>query len=78
MQRANFQQANITQIQDELKLVLPGHGSGVDDEAINDEVYVKEDSPIKLVLSVFANVVGGALLLSGMFILPQLIGELLN
>ena len=78
MQRAVFNQATITQIQTQATRVLPGHGTGMEDRAVNDDIYQDENSPLRLVFSVIANVVGGTLLLSGMFFLPHVIGRLLS
>ena len=78
MQRAVFQQATITQFQTQATRVLPGHGTGVVDRAVNDDNYHDENSPVHMVLSVLANVVGGSLLLSGMFYLPHVIAKLLS
>jgi hypothetical protein len=78
MQPALFQQATITQIKTQVTQELPGHGPGLETEAVNDDLYQDENSPLRLVLSVMANVIGGTLLLSGMFFLPQLIAEILS
>ena len=78
MQRAVFNQATITQIQTQATRVLPGHGTGMEDRAVNDDIYQDENSPLRLVFSVIANVVGGTLLLSGMFFLPHVIEKLLS
>ena len=78
MQRAVFQQATITQIQSQATRVLPGHGTGLDDLSVNDEFFNDENSLLRLVFSVLANVVGGTLLLSGMYFLPHVIGRLLS
>jgi len=78
MQRAVFQQSTITLIQTQATRVLPGHGTGMDDLSVNDEFYHDGNSPARWVFSVLANVVGGTLLLSGMFFLPHLIGRLLS
>ena len=78
MQQAIFQQASITQIQTQATRVVSGHGTGVDDPAINDDNYHDVTSPLRVVLSVMANVVGGTLLFSGMFILPYVIAGILS
>jgi len=78
MQRAIFQQATVKQIQTQTSRGLPGHGTGVGDPAINDEVYHVENSPLKMLFSVLANVAGGMLLLYGMFSLPHVIAVLLS
>ena len=84
MQPALFQQAIITRLQtqpggsNQPTGELPGHGTGLEIEAVNDELYRDRSSPLWLVLSVMANVIGGTLLLSGMYFLPQLLGEMLR
>ena len=78
MQRSVFQQATFTQIQTQVTHVLPGHDAGVDDQAVNDDIYHDESSLARLVFSVLANVIGGTLLLSGMFYLPHVIAILLS
>ena len=78
MQRVVIQQATFTQIQTQATRVLSGHDASVDDQAVNDDIYHEESSPVRLVFSVLANVAGGTLLLSGMFYLPHVIANLLS
>ena len=78
MQQVIFQQASVTQLQPQSNCKLPGHGTGVGDPAVNDEIYHGEDSPLWMVLSVLANVLGGSLLLYGMFSLPHVIATILS
>jgi hypothetical protein len=78
MHRVVIQQATFTQIQAQATHVLPGHDASVGEQAVNDDIYHDENSPIRMVFSVLANVVGGALLLSGMFYLPHVIAKLLS
>jgi hypothetical protein len=75
MQRAIFQQATIRHIQSQASRVVP---AGTQDRAINDDSYHGEVSLLRLVFSVLANVVGGSLLLYGMFVLPHVLGEILS
>ena len=78
MQGVLFQKAEITQVQSQASRVLPGHGTGVQEQAINDDVYHDESSPVRMVFSVLGNVIGGVLLLSGMFVLPHLVAGILG
>jgi len=78
MQRVVIQQETITQNQTQATRVLPGHEASVDEQAVNDDIYHDENSPVRLVFSVLANVIGGSLLLSGMFYLPHVIAKLLS
>ncbi len=73
-----MQQATITPTHLQANHVTPGHGTGIDDVACNDEIYQEESSSATMLLSVMANLVGGAVFLSGMFALPHLIGFLLS
>ena len=73
MRRAIFQQATGTQIKSQASRVAPGHGTGIEGQAVNDDMFERANDPLLLVLSVLANVVGGTLLLSGLFVLPHII-----
>ena len=78
MQRVVIQQATFTQIQTQASRVFPGHDASVGEQAVNDDIYHDEDSPVRLVFSVLANVIGGTLLLFGMFYLPHVIAKLMS
>jgi hypothetical protein len=93
MQRAILQQATLTGFQTQATRVVPGHGTGFEDQAVNDDSFrddsfrdnayrddlcQKESSRLMLVVSVLANAIGGSLLLSGMFFLPHLIARILS
>jgi formate/nitrite transporter FocA (FNT family) len=57
--------------------MLPGHGTGIGEQAVNDETFHREPSKLQILITVLGNVIGGALLLGGMFVLPQLVAGLL-
>jgi hypothetical protein len=78
MQRVIFQQADFIQIQSQASRVLPGHGTGAQQVAINDDVYENENSVLRLVFSVLGNVIGGLLLLSGLFVLPHVLAGIMG
>ena len=78
MQRVHFQQVEIVQFQSQASRVLPGHGTGAQQAAINDDVYEDEKSVLWLVFSVLGNVIGGLLLLSGLFVLPHVLAGILS
>ena len=78
MQRAVLQQATFTGVQSRDGRVVADHVAGLEDEAVNDDAYGDEGSPLKMALSVLVNVIGGSLLLSGMFFLPHLIARILS
>ena len=71
MQRVLFQQTEIVQIHSQATRVLPAHGKVVQEHAVNDDVYDNGESPVRMVFAVLGNVIGGTLLLSGMFVLPN-------
>jgi len=77
MQQVLFHQARHTKFQTQATYMLPGHGTGTKIPASNDEIYQDENSAGQVVLSVLANVVGGALLLSGLLSLPYVLAEIL-
>jgi len=78
MQRVLFQQTGVIQIQSQATRVLPGHGTGVHGDAINDDVYDDGLSPVRLVIAVLGNMIGGTLLLSAMFVLPHVLAGFLG
>jgi len=78
MQRAISRATTVTPFQTQASRVLPGHGTGADDQVINDDVYHDKNALLKEVFSVLANVIGGALLLSAMLILPHVIAGILR
>jgi len=78
MQRLLFQQAEVTQVRSQAIRVLPGHGTGIEGEAINDDVYHDDSSMLRLVLSVLGNVIVGTLLLSTLFLLPHIVAGILS
>ena len=73
-----MQQATITPIHLQENLVTHGHGTGIEGEACNDETFSQDHTRVTFLLSVLANLVGGAVLLTSLFALPHLIGILLN
>ena len=78
MQRVIYQQADFVQIQSRATRVLPVHGAGAQQPAINDDVYENENSVLDVVFSVLGNVIGGGLLLSGLFVLPHVLAVILR
>ena len=78
MQQVIFQLPQVTQVQTQASRVLPGHGTGVQEQAVNDDSYDDENSLLRVVFSVLANVVGGVLLLTGMFFLPFVVAGILS
>ena len=56
---------------------LSGHGSEVTNNTSHGEPQIRRFEKLRMVFSVAGNVLGGALLLSGMLMLPQLFVSLL-
>lgn len=56
---------------------IPGHGTGVYLASNEDPPQTQRFRKLRLTLSVLGNVLGGAVLLSGMLMLPQLVVSLL-
>ena len=72
MQRAIYQQATPVTAHSSC---LPGHGTGVEENAANDDSFEGDPSLVKFVMSVLINVIGGALLLSAMYFMPHVIAR---
>jgi len=78
MQQVDFQYKGVTQIHSQACRVLPGHGTGVNDHAVNDDVYDNKNKLLWVVFSVLGNVIGGTLLLFGLFFLPHIVARMLD
>ena len=78
MQLALFSQTPFSQAQSQATRVLPDRTAGLEAQASNDDSFHEDGSPWRMVLCVLANVIGGAILLYGMFILPQLLAIMLR
>ncbi len=78
MHRATYQQTTITPFQTQATRVLPCHDTGADGQAVNDDIYDDKNTLLRQVFSILINVVGGALLLSGMLFLPHVIAGILS
>ncbi len=78
MQQVLFQPKDLTGIDSRTCQEMPGHGTGVQQKAANDDCYDAGNSAVWFVFSVVGNVVGGALLLSGLILLPHIIADLLG
>ncbi len=78
MQPVVLKQQDVSQIHSQACRVLPGHGTGVQAEAVNDELYEDENNFYWLVISVLGNVIGGTFLLSVLFLLPHIMSKLID
>lgn len=78
MQMALFKRGDTKQLRVALDRELPGHGTGVLAEAANDGEYHQALTPLRMTLSVLGNVLGGSLLLAGLYFLPQVLAIILH
>ncbi len=78
MQRALFPPTAFTKMQSQATRISPTDGEGLEEQHGNDENHHEENSLSRWLLSILANVIGGTLLLSGMFLLPQVIAKILS
>lgn len=78
MQQVLFQPKDFTGLDSRACRKVPGHGTGIQREAANDDCYDAETGPVWLMLSVVGNAIGGAILLSGLLLLPHIVADLLG
>ncbi len=78
MQQVIFHPARHTKLLSQATYMLPPQGSGAENSASNDSVYLQDRPVLEMLLSVLANAAGGLLLLTGMLILPYLFAGLLR
>lgn len=64
MQRACRTNTTPIHFQSQAARVMPGHGTGAMEAAINDDEYLAEASPLRMALAIAGNVIGGSLLLA--------------
>jgi len=73
MRRAVYRETTPIHFQSQATRVVPGHGTGLTAQSVNDDDYHEAVSRIRLMASVLANVLGGGVLLASLFALPQLV-----
>lgn len=78
MQRVIYRQAIDVKFHSQATRMVPGHGTGVEYPASNDETYLQKEPVFKMILSVLMNVIGGTLLLAAMFSLPIMLAAILD
>ena len=76
MQRAQPTGTTPIHFQSQATRVIPGHGTGNFAQALNDDDYHAEESPLRTALAIVVNVFGGSLLLAAMIALPYLVSML--
>lgn len=77
MQRAQPTETTPIHFRSQATRVLPGHGTGDFERAVNDDDYHGEGSPLHVAFATAGNVFGGSVLLAAMLALPYLIAGLL-
>lgn len=78
MQQVLFQQKDFLSPDSRVCRNMPGHGTGLQCQAANDDCYVDENNRVRLVISVAGNVIGGTILLTGLLLLPQIVAVMLG
>jgi hypothetical protein len=78
MQRAQPRDTTPIHFQSQATRLLPGHSTGDLEQAVNDDDYHGEESPLYLALAMVGNVFGGSVLLAAMLALPYLIAGFLR
>jgi len=78
MQQVLFQQKDFTGQSCRVCSEMPGHGTGLQRQAANDDCYHDENNPVRLVLSVAGNVIAGTVLFAGLLLLPQIVAVMLG
>ena len=78
MQRARTRETTPIHFQSQATRVLPGHGGGDLEPAVNDDDYHGEESPLFVALAMAGNVFGGSVLLASLLALPYLIAGFLR
>jgi len=78
MQKSVLKQQDVTRVHLQACRILPGHGTGVQGQAVNDDVIDDEDNIFWRVMSVLGNALGGTLLLYGLFLLPHIVAKLID
>lgn len=73
MQRAISRDTTPIHFHSQATRILPGHGTGLSAEAVNDNDYQERPSSLRMAITVLANVLGGGVLLASLFVLPQLV-----
>jgi hypothetical protein len=53
-------------------------GADLPDSAVNDDVYEEQVSVAGQALRIIANVIGGALMLAGLLVMPHILAGFLN
>lgn len=79
MQQAQTRETTPIHFESQASRVLPRHGAGALEQAVNDDDYRAEgESQLRLALEVAANVLGGTALLASMYYLPHLVAAILR
>ena len=78
MQRAVLRAVTPIQFHSQATRVVTDHSASLQDEAVNDDVYETGVSVTQEAIRVIANVIGGALMLAGLLVMPHIIAGFLN
>jgi len=78
MQWAISSQTAFSRVHSQATRVPPRRATGVEDKAVNDAGSHRENSLWRMMVCVLANVIGGAVLLTGMYALPHILAKILS
>ena len=78
MQRAILPAVTPIQFHSQATRVVAVQGAELQDSAINDDIYEADVSVTGQAISIIGNVIGGALMLTGLLLMPHIIAGLLN
>ena len=78
MQQVIFQQTGFKPIHTQATRVFPDKPAGLEDREPPEKTCHDESSPLRVLFSLLANVLGGLLLLSLMYVLPHVIAKILS
>ena len=78
MHRAVLPAVTPIQFHSQATRVVTDQGTGLQKQAVNDDDYEAGDSAAHQAIKIIANVIGGALMLTGLLVMPHILAGLLN
>lgn len=78
MQRAVSHAVTPIRFHSQATRVVAMQGADLPDSAVNDDVYQERVSVAGQALRIIANVIGGALMLAGLLVMPHILAGFLN
>ena len=78
MQRAVLRAVTPIQFHSQATRVVTDHSASLQDQAVNDDIYEASVSVTGQAISIIGNVIGGALMLAGLLVVPHILAGFLN